>query len=119
MTDETPRAATVEELTRRCGHECLLQPDHDGIHQYGYIGGPYSYEGRLRRIAELESRIRGLKIVVEAFGVEHTNWSVSQPGATVTGSSPGLAIPTEADHVEVTIDADVYEAVLDLLQLLD
>lgn len=41
------RAATREELTARCGHECLRGPDHDGTHFYGYIGGPYSYEGLL------------------------------------------------------------------------
>lgn len=62
MVEETA-AATREELTQRCGHECLKQPDHDGPHFYGYRLGPYSYEGLLaenERLREVLERIAGL-----------------------------------------------------------
>lgn len=51
------RNATREELTQRCGHECLKPPDHDGPHFYGYIGGPYSYEGLLAEVDRLRGAI--------------------------------------------------------------
>jgi hypothetical protein len=51
---EAPVQATHADLTKRCGHECLSQPDHDGPHFYGYRLGPHSYEGLLARVDELE-----------------------------------------------------------------
>lgn len=55
---EQARAATREELTARCGHECLNRPDHDGPHFYGYIGGRYSYEGILAELDRVRDALR-------------------------------------------------------------
>jgi hypothetical protein len=63
MDAHQPAAATREDLTARCGHECLNRPDHEGPHFYGYVCGPYSYKGLLARVAELEAGIR-----------EHQRW---------------------------------------------
>jgi hypothetical protein len=57
MSGHEPKQATREELTSRCGHECLKEPDHDGTHFYGYICGPYSYEGLVARVEELEAEL--------------------------------------------------------------
>lgn len=68
MSDDAQvKAATEEELTRRCGHECLRPPDHEGLHQYGYILGPYSYEGLLAELRESRERERRLREGIATF----------------------------------------------------
>jgi len=62
--DEHPKATPVEELTQRCGHECLMPPDHEGIHQYGYIGGPYSYKSLLAKTELRPAESLALKVAL-------------------------------------------------------
>ena len=38
MTTENPPAQA--ESRDYCSHRCLLRPDHEELHQYGYILGP-------------------------------------------------------------------------------
>ena len=66
MPDTQPAAATREQLTRRCGHECLEQPDHDEPHFYGYICGRFSYEGLLAENERLRGAIEDHRRVIAA-----------------------------------------------------
>lgn len=54
---EQAAQATREDLTQRCGHECLNRPNHDGPHFYGYRMGRYSYEGLLTENARLREAL--------------------------------------------------------------
>lgn len=58
-TEPQTGSPTREELTQRCGHECLNRPDHDGPHFYGYRMGRYSYEGLLAEIDRLRTLLDG------------------------------------------------------------
>jgi hypothetical protein len=62
----------------------------------------------------LRDGIKTAKLVADGFGVEFTQWRKDG----VNGSTRGLAIPEDCDFCEVTIDADVYEAMADLWGLL-
>ena len=64
--------------------------------------------------ARLRDGIKTAKLVADTFGVEFTQWRKDG----LSGSIRGLAIPEDCDRCEVTIDADVYEAMADLWDLI-